>query len=143
MGIDIMFYIQKKVGNNKWENIELFNKDKRVEIWRCGRDTWEIIKDTWNNSGMTDEDICKLAIEVDLGAFEDFKDIPQNRWISLTKLELFQYLNKFNNVDTKEEIKVTKKFYKALYEEVQYYIGFAEDGLYDYSDNIRIVAFAC
>ena len=137
MGMDIMFYIQKKVGNNKWENIELFNKDKRVEIWRCGRDTWEIIKDTWNHSGMTDEDIAKLALEADLGAF-----IPQNRWISLTKLELFQYLNKFNNVDTKEETKVTKKFYKALYEEVQYYIGFAEDGLYGYSDNIRIVAFA-
>lgn len=143
MGMDIMFYIQKKVDNNKWENIELFNKDKRVEIWRCGRDTWEIIKDTWNHSGMTDEDIVKLALEVDLGAFEDFKDIPQNCWISLTKLELFQYLNKFNNVDTKEKIKDTKRFYKALYEEVQYYIGFAEDGLYDYSDNIRIVAFAC
>lgn len=142
MGIDIMFYIQKKVGN-KWENIELFNKDKRVEIWRSGRDTWEIIKDTWNHSGMTDEDIVKLALEVDLGAFEDFKDIPPNCWISLTKLELFQYLNKFNNVDIKEETKVTKKFYKALYEEVQYYIGFAEDGIYGYSDNIRIVAFAC
>ena len=48
MGVDIMFYIQKKVGNNKWENIELFNKDKRVEIWRCGRDAWEIINEEQN-----------------------------------------------------------------------------------------------
>lgn len=143
MGIDIMFYIQKKVGN-KWENIELFNKDKRVEIWRCGRDAWETIKDTWNHSGMTDEDIRKLAIEMDLfHEYDSLVDMPQNCWISLTKLEMFQYLNKFNNVDTKEEIKVTKIFYKALYEEVQYYIGFAENGVYDYSDNIRIVAFAC
>ena len=143
MSVDIMFYIQKKEGK-EWKDIKLFTKDtKRVEICRCGWDTWDTIKDTWNHSGMTDEDIVKLALEADLGAFEDFEDIPQNCWISLTKLELFQYFKKFNEVDTPEEAEDTRRFYKTLYDEIQYYINFAEDGFFGYSDNIRIVAFAC
>jgi len=143
MGMDIMFYIQKKEGN-EWKDIKLFTKDtERVEIWRCGWDTWDTIKNTWNHTGMTEEEIVRLALEADLGAFELFKDVPQNCWISLTKLELFQYLNKFDETETPEEAEETRRFYKTLYDEIQYYINFAENGFYGYGDNVRIVAFAC
>lgn len=144
MSVDIMFYIQKKV-EDKWEDIKLFTKDsERVEIWRCGWDTWDIIKDTWNHSGMTEEDIVRLALEVDLYHYGDEPEtLPQNCWISLTKLELFQYLKKFSEVDTPDEAEDTRRFYKTLYDEIQCYINFAENGFYGSSDNVRIVAFAC
>ena len=58
MGADIVFYIQKKNDKDKWEDIELFTKDnKRVEIFRCGWDTLNMLQETWGVTGITGEDV--------------------------------------------------------------------------------------
>lgn len=140
MGADIIFYIQKKNDKDKWEDIELFTKDnKRVEIWRCGWDTLDIIKENWGSSGITGEDVEELAKTTGWITDTD-DDAPLCYWVSLTKLELFGYYKKFNPNDTEEEAEETREFYKELEKEIKQYIDFADEYYFN-TDNIRIVAF--
>lgn len=139
MGADIVFYIQKKNDKDKWEDIELFTKDnKRVEIFRCGWDTVDTVKENWGTNGITKEDVEELAKTT--GWIADTDDLPPYYWISLTKLELFEYYNKFNPYDTEDEAEELRKFYKELEKEIKQYIIFADEDYFN-TDNIRIIAF--
>ena len=139
MGADIVFYIQKKNDKDKWEDIELFTKDnKRVEIFRCGWDTVDMLKDVWGTTGITGEDVEELAKAT--GWITDTDDLPPCYWVTLTKLELFGYYKKFNQFDTEDEAEETREFYKELEKEIKQYITFADEDYFN-TDNIRVVAF--
>lgn len=138
MGVDIGFYIQKKE-NDQWKDIELFTKDnKRVEIFRCGWDTLDIIKENWGVAGVAEKDIKELAEAT--GWIDDITNIPPYYWVTLSKLELFCYLKKFNEYDTEDEAEDIREFYKDLIKEIKQYISFADEDYFN-TDNIRIVAF--
>lgn len=138
MGVDIVYYIQKKE-NDQWKDIELFTKDnKRVEITRCGWDTLDVIKENWGIAGVTEKDVRELAEAT--GWMNDITDMPTYYWATLTKLELFCHFKKFNEYDTEEETEDIREFYKELIKEIEQYITFADEYYFN-TDNIRIIAF--
>ena len=140
MGADIYFYIQKKNNKDKWEDVELFTKNsRRAEICRCGWDTLDMIKETWGSDGITGEDVEDLARATGWITDED-DDAPLCYWVTLTKLELLGYYKKFNQFNTKDEVKEAREFFKELEKEVKQYIIFADEDYFN-TDNIRVIAF--
>ena len=120
MGVEIAFYLQKhSLAENKWENIFLYKNDKTVaDIWRCGGDYYEAVRDYFHMY-LTEEDIIPIAKE---GGWirdedEEYEDIPHYA-ATLTKV---------------------KTYFPDLAAEINYYLTFAEEDYLD-SDNIRVVA---
>lgn len=140
MGAEIIYYIQQRKQNDEgWEDVALYTKDnKRAEIYRCGRDTWDLMKETWGCNMISYKDIKELGKEVGWIIDEDEK-IPY-LCISLAYLEHHRYMDKFNEYDTEIEAIDYRAFYKNLYDEIKQYINFA-DVYYGSPDDIRIIAF--
>ena len=140
MGVDIMFYIQKKENGN-WKEIELFNnKNKKADIWRCGGNAWDIIKNDWSISLITEEEAYTLG-EANGWQFEkegNFNDTPYYA-ATLSKL-LYLSLRPVNNDYLDEEDIDIKAWYKDLVEDIEKYIEFADEYIIN-TDMYRIVAF--
>lgn len=122
MGVEIAFYLQKhSLAEDKWENIFLYTNDKTVvDIWRCGRDYYEAVRDYFHMY-LAEEDIIPIAKEGgwirDEDENEEYEDIPHYA-ATLTKV---------------------KAYFPDLATEIGYYLTFAEEDYLD-SDNVRVVA---
>lgn len=140
MGAEIVYYIQKRKQNDEgWKDVALYTKDnKRAEIFRCGRDVWDLMKETWGFDMISLKDVKELG--KDTGWINDEDENIPYLCISLAYLEYHQYVDRFNDYDTDEEIIDYKLFYKNLCDDIKQYINFT-DTYYGSPDDIRVIAF--
>ena len=140
MGAEIVYYIQKrKLNDEGWEDVALYREDsKRAEIFRCGRDIWDLMNETWGFDMISPKDVKELGKATGWMDDEDC-NVPY-LCISLGYLEYHQYMDKFNKYDTDVEAADYRTFYKDLYNEIKQYINFA-DVYYASPDDIRIIGF--
>ena len=136
MGADILFYIQKKNKDGKWENLPLYKENKEeAVIYRRGYEVWDEIKDEFGHD-MTEREIEDFVYQKEGWEYDNM--LP---WYTATYslIKYLAYKPVFDEYDTPEEYFDKKRFFEELEKDVTNFVKLLDEE-YTHPDRIRVVA---